>query len=172
VGALAYGKVGQSTGDLGHVHPVPGARPRAAGRPQDSGPDTDSCWRKLLYGRGRVEVRDDQQVVPVDTARYVWSSNSRLANGSVPGLNGDDSEEASSLRTNPGRALYGQHFKGTIKSVCDIQGEQGWRNTQAKVRIHRPAAAAAARGPTTNIALDNISPCDREFFSRGLNQAL
>jgi hypothetical protein len=131
---------------------------------------TNPCWRKLLYGCGRVEVRDDQQVVPVDTARYVWSSNSRLANGSVPGLNGDDSEEASSLRTNPGRALYGQRFTGTIKSACDIQGKQGWRNTQAKVRIPRPAAVAA-RGPTTNIVLDNVSPCDREFFSRSLNQA-
>jgi hypothetical protein len=71
VGAIAHGKVGQSTGDLGRVHPVPGARPRAAGRPQDSDPNTNSCWHKLLYGCGRVEVRDNHQVVPADSARYI-----------------------------------------------------------------------------------------------------
>jgi hypothetical protein len=88
----------------------------------------------------------------------------------MPSLNGDESEEVSSLSTNPGRELYGQHFKRIIKSVCDIQGKQGWRNIQTKVRIHRPAAVAAAvRGPSTK---DNVSPCGREKISRGLDQAL
>jgi hypothetical protein len=72
-----------------------------------------------------VEVRDDHQVVPADSARYVWSSNGRLANGSVPDLDGNNDGEAPSLRTHPGRALYGQRYKGAIKSVCNIQAKQG-----------------------------------------------
>jgi hypothetical protein len=38
------------------------------------------------------------------TERYVWRSNKRLVNGSAPGLNGDDGDQAS-LRMSLGRKM-------------------------------------------------------------------
>ena len=102
----------------------------------------------------------------VDTARYVWSSSRRLANGSMPGLNGDDGDEASSLRMNPGMksddvtrcALYGQPFQRS-KQVGECAIITREENTQEKVRVHRPPAVAP-RGPTANTVPDDVSPYD------------
>jgi hypothetical protein len=92
----------------------------------------------------------------VDTPRYVWSSSTRLTNVSVPSLNGDDGDEASSLRTNPGRksdevircALYGQPFQVTNRLGVIIKGNKG-EHIKVCRRISRAASVSldTSHGP-------------------------